>query len=82
MKLLINIIIVGMFGIELCSPFIIGYLNKQDKKVKATNEYFYMRQEALQNQHHLIPADLNYDWENPDNGNINYSDSKSLKIKE
>ena len=82
MKLLINIIIVGMFGIELCSPFMIGYLNKQDKKVKATNEYFSKRQEALQNQHHRIPAKLDNNWKNLDYSSDTYSDSKALQIKE
>lgn len=82
MKLLINIIIVGMFGIELCSPFMLGYLNKQDKKVKATNEYFSKRQETLQNNHHLIPAKLDNNWKNLDYSSNTYSDSKALQIKE
>ena len=82
MNLLINIIIVGMFGIELCSPFMIGYLNKQDKKVKATNEYFNKRQEALHNSHHLTPAKLENNWKNLDYSSNTYSDSKALQIKE
>ena len=31
MKTLIQIVIVAMFGIEICSPFFIGYLNQKQK---------------------------------------------------
>lgn len=80
MKMLFNIIILGIFSIEICSPFLIGYLNNQEKKMKASNEYFI--QSKLKN----IETQLNTvnKCENRDlkiNGNSSASCSKSAPVK-
>ena len=81
MKTLIQIVIVAMFGIEICSPFFIGYLNQKEKlqkiysaretKCKSDTEM------ALIGDSKKMPALDEVDFtEN------NYSDSKTLIVKE
>lgn len=81
MKVLLNLIIVGMFGAEMCSPFMIGYLNEKDKKIKENRKYIENRKKEQELNLKLSNyRDLN--WKKIDYSEHNYSDSKSLKIKE
>lgn len=82
MKLLINIIIVGMFGVEVCSPFMIGYMNKHENQIKANNEYIKNRNQLNEQKTHHNPIKANKAWETVDYSSNAYSDSKALKIKE
>ena len=68
-----------MFGIEICSPFFLGYLNQKQKlkKVYSAQEIKNGKEVAITNNiqvtKHLDMIDFT--------GN-NYSDSKTIKIKE
>jgi hypothetical protein len=78
MKTLIKFFIVAMFGIELLSPFLIGYLNQKENARKV-----YGKQEA--NDIALVKATSSNnlkDWEDIDFTDNNYSDSKTYNIKE
>lgn len=81
MKTLIQIFIVAIFGIEICSPFFIGYLN-QKQKLKKT---YSAREEKLKSDERKADITTNKkikDWKSIDFTENNYSDSKSLSIKE
>lgn len=82
MKMLLNIIIVGMFSVEICSPFMIGYLNKHEKQVKASNDYFNKRNQPKQVVAENHSTQTTTGWKSVDYTNNAYSDSKALKIKE
>ena len=78
MKTLIQIVIVAMFGIEICSPFFIGYLN-QKEKVKR----MYSVREAKANEKKITEANKQTKyWKQIDFSENNYSDSKTMSIKE
>ena len=80
MKTLIQIIIVGMFGVELCSPFFIGYMDNKAKRMKASNAYFNARNKKVQVAQK--PSHETGNWKNIDYSGESYADSKSLHIKE
>lgn len=82
MKTLLNIIIVGIFGVEVCSPFMIGYLNNRDKKMKANNEYISKREKIEKTYQKVIASHTAKNWKTVDYSENSYSDSKALKIKE
>lgn len=81
MKTLIQIVIVAMFGIEICSPFFIGYLNHQQKLKKN-----YSTKEVKNNEAGKKVALVNNngikDWESLDFSENNYCDSKTVRVKE
>ncbi len=81
MKTLIKIIIVAMFGIEICSPFFIGYLNQ-----KAKQEKMYSEREAksIASNTSVAKSEIKEikNWKAVDYSENSYSDSKSLSIKE
>ena len=81
MKTLIQIVIVAMFGIEICSPFFLGYLNQKQKlkKMYSAHEVQSKKQEipALTDKTSKI---LNLDA--VDFSGDNYSDSKTMIVKE
>ena len=81
MKTLIQILVVAMFGIEICSPFFIGYLNSK-AKLKQT----YSEREAeckIRADKELIASNKEVkNWKLVDFTENNYSDSKTLSVKE
>ncbi len=81
MKTLIQIFIVAMFGIEICSPFFIGYLNHK-QKLKQT----YVTSEAkckVNTEEELVAVSKEIkNWKVVDFSGTNYSDSKTLLVKE
>lgn len=81
MKTLIQIFIVAMFGIEICSPFFIGYLNHQQKikKIYSTRESKNKLDDAK-----VAVGEVRgmKDWRSVDFTENNYSDSKALSVKE
>ena len=81
MKTLIQIFIVAMFGIEICSPFFIGYLNQKAKQQK-----MYSEREAKSTASNTSVTKLETkqikNWKAFDYTENSYSDSKSLSIKE
>ncbi|HRD38829.1 MAG TPA: hypothetical protein PLC65_09365 [Bacteroidia bacterium] len=81
MKTLIQIIIVGMFGVELCSPFFISYMDNKAKRIKASTEYFNARNKKEQMAQNKL-ANVSKNWKNIDYEGEVYADSKSLQIKE
>ncbi|MBN8694277.1 MAG: hypothetical protein J0L69_13870 [Bacteroidetes bacterium] len=81
MKTLIQIIIVGMFGVELCSPFFISYMDNKAKRIKASTEYFNARNKKEQMAQNKL-ANVSKNWKNIDYSGEAYADSKSLQIKE
>ena len=81
MKTLIQIIIVGMFGVELCSPFFIGYMDNKAKRAKVSNDYFNTRNKKQQMAQGKLTKQTK-NWKNIDYTGEVYADSKSLQIKE
>jgi hypothetical protein len=79
MKTLIQIFIIAMFGIEICSPFFLGYLNQKQKlkKVYSAQEIKSRKEVAITNDIQVVKNLDMIDF----TGN-NYSDSKTIKIKE
>ncbi len=82
MKTLINIIIVGLFGVEVCSPFLIGYFNHREKRSRTSQEFYCKRQNIERIYQKVIASGENPDWKKIDYSETSYSDSKALKIKE
>lgn len=81
MKTLIQIFIVALFGIEICSPFFISHLNQKQKLKKIYSE----REEKVKSEDRRVALEANKeikDWKSIDFTENNYSDSKSLSIKE
>jgi hypothetical protein len=79
MKTLINIVIVTMFGIEICSPFFLGYLNQKEKVRKIYTE----------KETQTIASDIKdrtqikeIKWEEIDFTGNNYAESKTYTVKE
>lgn len=68
-----------MFGIEICSPFFLGYLNQKQKlkKVYSSQEIKNGKEVAISNDIQVAKNLDKIDF----TGN-NYSDSKTIKIKE
>jgi len=81
MKTLIQIIIVGMFGVELCSPFFISYMDNKAKRIKASNDYFNAKNKKDQVAQSITIKEVK-NWKNIDYTGEDYADSKSLQIKE
>ncbi|MBK7669032.1 MAG: hypothetical protein IPJ32_17840 [Sphingobacteriaceae bacterium] len=81
MKTLIQIVIVAMFGIEICSPFFIGYLNQ---KQKTKNIYSARETKNNTKEGKVVLAETKEvkNWKLVDFSENNYSDSKTLSIKE
>lgn len=81
MKTLIQIVIVALFGIEICSPFFIGYLN-QKQKIK--NIYSAREAKCKINEEKVALAETKEmkNWKLVDFSENNYSDSKTLSVKE
>jgi len=79
MKTLIQIFVIAMFGIEICSPFFLGYLNQKQKlkKVYSSQEIKNGKEVAISNDIQVAKNLDKIDF----TGN-NYSDSKTIKIKE
>ena len=82
MKTLLNIIIVAIFGVEVCSPFMIGYLNNRDKKMKVNNEFISKREKIEKIYRKVAAQHSSKNWKSVDYSENSYSDSKALKIKE
>jgi hypothetical protein len=81
MKTLIQLVIVAMFGIEICSPFFLGYLNSKQK----IKQNYTARETA--SKINVIEEIASVDkevksWKVVDFSENNYSDSKALQIKE
>lgn len=81
MKTLIQIFIVAMFGIEICSPFFIGYLNHQQKS-KKTYSTHETKSKPDDKKVAVVEKKKIKDWRSIDFSENNYSDSKTLSIKE
>jgi hypothetical protein len=81
MKTLIQIVIVAMFGIEICSPFFLGYLNQQQK---LKNAYSAREIQSEKSTETITTKELKkvVDLEDVDFSGNNYSDSKTLVVKE
>lgn len=82
MKTILNILIVGMFGVEVCSPFMIGYLDKKHKQIKASNEFYNKRNKNTNSDSNVAEAAKSSGWKTVDYSTDNYSDSKTLVVKE
>lgn len=82
MKALIQIIIVGMFGVEVCSPFMIGYLDQKEKRTKSNTEFIKKRKTIDKIYQQVASASSQKNWKNIDFSADSYSDSKALRIKE
>ena len=81
MKTLIQIFIVALFGIEICSPFFIGYLNQKAKQQKIYSE----REAKCIASNTAITKTIIKEiknWKSVDFTENNYSDSKTLIVKE
>lgn len=81
MKTLIQIFIVAMFGIEICSPFFIGYLNHQQKS-KKTYSIHETKSKPDDKKVAVVEKKKIKDWRSIDFSENNFSDSKTLSIKE
>ena len=81
MKTLIHIFIVAMFGIEICSPFFIAYLNHQQK---TKNIYSTRESKTKLNDAKVALGEVRgtKDWRSVDFTESSYSDSKTLSVKE
>mgnify|MGYP000218042683 CR=1 FL=1 len=81
MKTLIQIVIAAMFAIEICSPFFIGYLNS---KAKLKHTYIVREAESkVRADKELIASNKEVkNWKLVDFTEDNYSDSKTLRVKE
>ena len=80
MKTLIQLVIVAMFGIEICSPFFLGYLNQ---KAKLKQVYSVPKKENKINIEEMIAVNKEIkNWKVVDFSESNYSDSKTLQVKE
>lgn len=81
MKTLIQFFIVAMFGIEICSPFFIGYLNHKQKLKKT---YTTQESKFKIGGRKVIAAETKQikDWKEVDFTDNNYSDSKTFTVKE
>jgi len=81
MKTLIQIVIVAMFGIEICSPFFLGYLNEKEK----TKKIYSVREVEKKIKEETVLVEQKVKFEDIDlvdfSGN-NYSDSKTMIVKE
>lgn len=77
--MLLNLIIVGMFGAEMCSPFMLGYFNQKEKQIRANKLYIEKREKEKKIQEKLMNV---CDWKKIDYSDCSFSDSKSLRIKE
>jgi hypothetical protein len=77
MKTLIKFSIVAMFGIEILSPFLIGYLNQKEKTRKA-----YIGRAAEDIALTKAATTDMKDWEDIDFTGNTYSDSKTYIVKE
>jgi len=73
MKTLIKITLVALFGIEICSPFLVGYLNHKQKSNK-----IYSADEA----EIVLEKTAEKDWRDIDFTGNTYSDSKTYTVKE
>ena len=81
MKTLIKIVIVAMFGIEICSPFFIGYLNQKAKQRKIYSE---REAKSIASNTTVTKEEIKEikNWKSVDFTENNYSDSKTLIVKE
>ena len=81
MKTLIQIFVVAMFGIEICSPFFIGYLNQKAKQQKIYSE---REAKSVTSEMEIIKQEVKQirNWKSVDFTENNYSDSKTLIVKE
>lgn len=81
MKTLIQIFVVAMFGIEICSPFFIGYLNQKAKQQKIYSE---REAKSITSEMEFIKQEVKQirNWKSVDFTENNYSDSKTLIVKE
>ena len=82
MKALIQIIIVGILVVEVCSPFMIGYFNNKQKRAKTNNEFIKKRKTIDKIYQRVASASTDNNWKTIDFSNNSYSDSKALRIKE
>ena len=81
MKTLIQIVIAAMFGIEICSPFFLGYLN-QKAKLKQIYTVRESRCDANDAEELVAVNKEIKNWKVVDFTGNNYSDSKTLQVKE
>ena len=81
MKTLIQIFVAAMFGIEICSPFFIGYLNQKAKQQKVYSE---REAKSITSNMQVIKRERKQikNWKSVDFTENNYSDSKTLIVKE
>ncbi len=81
MKTLIQIFVAAMFGIEICSPFFIGYLNQKAKQQKVYSE---REAKSITSNMQVIKREIKQikNWKSVDFTENNYSDSKTLIVKE
>ncbi|HWY12731.1 MAG TPA: hypothetical protein VN026_15465 [Bacteroidia bacterium] len=81
MKTLIQIFIAAMFAIEICSPFFIGYLNQKAKQQKIQSE---TEVKNIASNAEIIKPEIKQikNWKLVDFSENNYSDSKTLIVKE
>ncbi len=95
MKAIIGIFIASMFGLELMSPFMVGYLNDKDVSIKkhaskASNSNRKIKKCLNASEYSNSPASAKNDSKvcQNENANVNneeeisYSDSKSLIISD
>jgi len=81
MKTLIQVFIAAMFAIEICSPFFIGYLNQKAKQQKIHSE---TEMKNIASNSEIIKTEIKQikNWKSVDFTENNYSDSKTLIVKE
>lgn len=82
MKALLHVFILGLFGIEVCSPFMIGYLNNKEKKIKTNNEYISKLKNTEKTYNGAVVKKEDTNRKILDYSKNSSSDSKALKIKE
>jgi hypothetical protein len=81
MKTLIKLFIIALFGIEILSPFMIGYLNQKQKthRTQANGE----TQTITFNKTESVASNATKkDWMDIDYTEKNYSDSKTYTVME
>jgi hypothetical protein len=81
MKTLIKLFILALFGIEILSPFLIGYLNQKQKtrKMHVSRE----TQTITFNKTEAVASNISVkDWKDIDFTDKNYSESKTYTVIE
>ena len=81
MKTLIQILVIAMFAIEICSPFFLGYLNKKAKS-RQTISVQDVKYKIKTDKELIASTKEIKNWKSVEFYENNYSDSKTVRVKE